>query len=200
MLAFLKHLFQRAPRDPRTITGEPLSPQAEAWLYRTADGQPIRPAARAFIDGETSTLTAADIDPTDSAAYPRYCEACSLKQQGDLLGAAQLLQWSCEPPSIYKGHYRLLFQIWRQLNRADLKAHRYEPVIERVTQMIRYDDEMIAAMLEHWSRVQNRTLPSRHFDSDRNLKISDAKALLAAATALSRKELVTPAKRLVRRF
>lgn len=200
MLDFLKHFLQRTPRDPRTISGKPLSPQAEAWLYRTSDGQPLTAAARAFIEGETSSLTAADIDPVNSAAYAHYSQALALKQQGDLSRASQLLEASCDPPSIYKGHYRLLFQILRQFNRTDLKEHRYQPVVERVTHMIRYDDEMIAAMLAHWSRVQNTILTPQYFDGARNLKVSDVKALLMAATALSRDELVTQANRLLQRF
>lgn len=186
--------------DLRTISGKPTSPEAKAWLYSTPDGQPLSPAARAFIDGEVSSLTAADIDPANSAAFERYTQACALKDQGDLRGASLLLAASCQPPSIYKGHYHMLFQIWRQLNRTDLKEQRHDAVIERVANMIRYDDEMIAAMLEHWSRVQGRTLPSNYFDRDRNLKISDAKALLTAATALSRRDLVAQAKQVIRRF
>lgn len=93
-----------------------------------------------------------------------------------------------------------MFQAWRQLNRTDLKQGRHALVIERVTKMIRYDDEMIAAMLEHWGRVQRKKLPTNHFDEARNLKISDGKALLAAAAALSRNDLVATAEKIIRRF
>jgi hypothetical protein len=156
--------------------------------------------ARAFIDGTASSLTAAELDPENSAAYDRYTRACALKKAGDLPGTAQLLIASCEPPSIYQGHYRLLFQVWRQLNRADLKEGRFESVAARVVQMVRYDEEMIEAMVGHWGKVQGKVLSPRHFDGSRNLKVSDAKALLAAATALSRADLITEAKRLLRRF
>ena len=66
MLDFLKRLFQPTPRNPRTISGKPLSQEAEDWLYTDMDGKPLSAAARACIDGETSTLTAADIDPENS--------------------------------------------------------------------------------------------------------------------------------------
>jgi hypothetical protein len=140
--------------------------------------------AKNFIEGKSNVLTSADVNPEGAAKYSNYERAMALKKDGKLQEAAALLEISCTPPSIYKGHYRELFNIWRQLNRDSLKKGDYQIVIDRVTKMIRYDDEMIEEMLRHWSIQQRRKLAKDYFDKDRNLKISDAKALLKAAKAI----------------
>lgn len=140
--------------------------------------------ARAFLEGRKGTLTSADIDPENSAYVARYEDAMARKRQNDLLVAERLLRQSCEPPSIYKGHYRELFRIWREFNRRDLADGLHQTVVDRVLTMIRYDDELIAEMLSHWSKVQQRVLPPDIFENSRNLLVSDAKALHKAATAL----------------
>ena len=78
----------------------------------------------------------------------------ALKEAGDLNGAAKLLHDSCISPSIYKGHYRELFKIWRGFNREDLKVGRYQPVIDRVIMMVKLDREMIEEMLRYWAIQQ----------------------------------------------
>jgi len=153
-----------------------------------------------FLDGELPVLTARDVDPTNARLYGNYTEAMKCKEQGELTTAASLLEESCKPPSIYKGHYRELFKIYRQWNREDVEAGRYEPVVERVLKMVRYDDEMIKCMLEYWSEVNRRHLPVHHFDKDRNLKVSDAKALLKAATGLNRNDAMKIARKWTSHF
>lgn len=140
--------------------------------------------ASAFLEGRKDTLTSADVDPKNAAHFARYEEAIALKRKNDLLGAERLLRQSCEPPSIYAGHYRELFRIWREFNRRDLTAGQHQTVVDRVLTMIRYDDEMTAEMLHHWGEVQKRVLPPDYFDYSRNLLVSDVKALYKAATAL----------------
>ena len=160
----------------------------------------LTPSARAFLEGRSNVLTSADIDPANAEAFGRYERAMSLKASGDSAGAAALLELSCSPPSIYKGHYRELFKIWRQRNRAALAVREYKAVVTRVLRMVQLDDELIEVMLVHWSRVQERPLPKDYFDSDRNLLLSDAKALSKAATACRDKQAVGRAKALIARY
>ncbi len=153
-----------------------------------------------FLEGRKDTLTSADIDPEGAEKYAGYERAMIFKRSGHLKEAADILINSCIPPSIYKGHYRELFKIWRQFNRDDLKANRNQAVIDRVITMIRLDQEMIKEMLRYWSIQQNRQLPSDCFDNDRNLLVSDAKALKKAAEALGQNDTVHIASKLLRRF
>lgn len=145
-------------------------------------------------------LTSADIDPDGCARTGEYFEAEGLAKAGDVVGALAILTRLCSEPNIYKGHYRLLFRLHRQLNKDDLKAGEFVAVRDRVLDMIRMDDEMIGTMLIYWSEVQRRKLGPRYFDGDRNLKVSDVKALLAAAEALKDRKAVSQAKKLIERF
>ena len=156
--------------------------------------------AKDFFAGKKNTLTSADIDPDGAEKYLRYVEAMTCKRDGDISSAEALLLQSCVRPSIYKGHYCELFKIWRQFNRDDLKAHRHEPVVGRVLTMTRLDEEMIQEMIRYWSVQQNRKLPQNYFDKDRNLLITDAKALLKAAEELGDHEHAAFATSLVHRF
>ena len=173
----------------------------QSWfnkLFKSTDEKKSR--IQSFLDGDIDMITSADIDPEGAQLYDNYERAMQLKNKGDLDKAAIMLEKSCDPPSIYKGHYRELFKIWRQKNRDDLKVNNYEPVIERVQKMIRYDDEMIECMLDYWSKVQKCKLALDYFDSDRNLKISDVKAMLKAAKYLGRDDLVKMAEELITVF
>jgi hypothetical protein len=110
----------------------------------------LTPAARDFLEGKSDTLSSSDVDREGTERYETCLHAMRLKEAGDLRAAAELLERSCNPPSIYKGHYRDLFKIWRQINRDDLKESRHDLVIKRVMKIVRYDDEMIKEMLSYW--------------------------------------------------
>lgn len=153
-----------------------------------------------FLSGKTNTLLARDVDPAETGLFDNYTQAMALKQEGRLVEAAQLLEKSCRPASIYKGHYRALFVIWRQFNKHDMSAKRHKAVVRRVLKMIKYDDQMIAKMLKQWSKVQKRQLPEDYFYRDRNLKVTDAKTLLKAATAAGDAEAVQVAEKALARF
>lgn len=144
----------------------------------------ISSGADAFLSGRSAELSAADVDPENAVALGRYQMAMAHKAAGKLAEAASLLEPSCAPPSIYKGHYRELFKIWRTLNRDDLKTGNHVAVAQRVQTMIRFDDQMIEIMLRRWGDVQGRTLPKDYFDGDRNLRQTDLKALISAAKAV----------------
>ena len=141
-----------------------------------------------------------DVDPDGTKKYNNYVRAMSLKKAGDFDSAAKLLESSCNPPSIYKGHYCELFKIWRQKNKEDIKKGNYKTVLDRILIMIRYDEEMIAEMLSYWSKQQKRNLPTDYFDKDRNLKKSDAKILFKAAQILNEIELMQKASFLLNKF
>jgi hypothetical protein len=145
-------------------------------------------------------LTSADIDPEGSERTTSYFKAEALAKSGDLEAAMEILQLLCATPHIYHGHYRLLFQHLRAVNKEEIKAGNYETIRDRVLSMVEMDDQMIQAMLSYWSGVQRRKLGPHYFDGYRKLKISDAKALLVAATELGDRKSVTLANRLVRKF
>lgn len=153
-----------------------------------------------WFSQKKNELRSVDIDHEAAEKYAAYERAMELKKEGKLFDAAKLLLTSCEPPSIYKGHYRELFKIWRQFNRGDLKAGRYREVVDRVLAMRRLDEEMIQEMLRYWSIQQKRELPPDYFDNDRNFLVSDAKALKKAAEALKQDDNMQVAIELIERF
>lgn len=161
---------------------------------------PMSQGALDFLEGKKDTLTSADVDPEGTEKYAGYERAMALKKSGKLSEAAELLTKSCNPPSIYKGHYRELFKIWRQFNRDDLNASRHQEVIDRIITMIRLDQEMIKEMLQYWSIQQKRQLPPDYFNNDRNLLVSDAKALKKAAEALGQNDNASIAIEFLQRF
>jgi hypothetical protein len=93
-----------------------------------------------------------------------------------------------------------LLKIWRAYNKLDLKAGQFSAVVDRVRRMVRFDDEMIHAMLDNWSEVWKRKLPLTYFDKDRNLKVTDTKALTIAAKSLNDPSLIEEASLVVARF
>ena len=72
----------------------------------------------------------------------------------------------------------------------------YRVVVERVGKMLRYDDEMIDEMLRYWSEQQRRELPRDYFDNDRNVKITDARALRRASEVIGNAYMVETAREL----
>lgn len=172
----------------------------QAGYRESAPSPNLTQGAREFLEGKRNVLSTADVDLQSVEDYGRYERAMALKKEGRLSDAAKLLLGSCESPSIYKGHYRELFRIWRQLNRDDLKSGRYQEVADRVLTMRRFDDEMIKEMLRYWSIVNKKKLPSDYFDDDRNLLVSDAKALKKAAEALKQEDNMGLATELIQSF
>jgi hypothetical protein len=173
------------------------------WFSRKRDGtqsSALTPGAIEFLNGKRNILTSADVDPENAEKYAGYERAMVLKKACKFSEAAEILLKSCDPPSIYKGHYKELFKIWRQFNRDDLNASRHQEVVNRVLTMVRLDDEMIREMLRYWSIQQKKELPPHYFDNDRNLLLSDAKALKKAAEALGQNRHVEVAVQLIERF
>ena len=159
----------------------------------------IPQGANDILDGNYN-LTAQDIDPEGAELFNYFQRAMVLKKEGRISEAEALLIKSTERPSIYKGHYRELFKVWRKLNRDDLKAKKYQEVSNRVLNMHRLDDEMINEMLRYWSIQQKRKLPKDYFDNDRNLLVSDAKILRKSAEFLQNQECVFLSDKLLERF
>lgn len=153
-----------------------------------------------FLKGEIEVLTVDDILPGTAAAVARFDQAVVARKEGRLAEAEALLLPSIEPPSIYTGHYRELFMVWRQLNRDDMKAGEHRQVVERVTRMAAEDDRMIKEMLRYWSHQQGKRLPKTYFDGSRNLKVTDVKALQKAAAAIGNKTAARLAGNLAEAF
>lgn len=189
------------PRPPLEGVAKP-EPRVSYSGVRIQGDEPAPPAEEHLLDlmEQRGYLTSADIDPEGCARTGDYFEAEGLAKAGDIDGALAILTRLCSVPNIYKGHYRLLFQLYRQLNKGDLKAGEFQTVRDRVLDMIRMDNEMIETMLIYWSEVQRRKLGPHYFDRDRNLKVSDAKALLTAAETLKDRKAASLAKKLIERF
>jgi hypothetical protein len=162
--------------------------------------EPMTQGAKDFLEGKKTTLELKDVDPDGASKIANYERAMELKKSGQVQEAVDLLYKSCDPPSIYKGHYRELFKIWRQLNRKDSKNENYQTVVDRVDTMVRLDKELIEEMLRYWGEVQNRTLPKDYFGVHENLLVSDAKALRKAAEHLGQKNKVMFANGLIEGF
>ena len=174
-----------------------------SWLFQKKNKKNtvnLSQGAKDFIEGKKDELTSSDIDPEGDILLSNFESAITLKKAGKLSEAEKLLIKSCEPPSIYTGHYRELFRIWRQFNRDDIKEKNYQVVIERVLRMLCFDDEMIQEMRRYWSIQQDRKLSLDYFDGYRNLLVSDAKALKKASEALNQESNLTLAKKLILSF
>ena len=129
--------------------------------------------------------------------FDNYLAALEVKKSGDLHKAAQMLKISCEPPSIYKGHYAEVLRIFRALNKQDLKNGCYQDVIDRVNLALRYDDEMITELSRHWGSVHGNTYEKSYFARESNILISDIKSLLKASTAINDEENIKKANYLI---
>lgn len=124
-----------------------------------------------------------------------------LKNKGDIRSAADLLESSCVEPHIYHGHYRELFTAWRQINKEDLKQHKYHTVIERVFKAIQMNDDMLSEMSNYWSNIHKKTMSKDYFSkSYSHIKITDAKNLLKAGLAIDDKKAIKIAENLIKKF
>jgi hypothetical protein len=132
--------------------------------------------------------------------FDLYTSAMEDRRKGNLITAAEKLGWICSQGSIGTGHYAELFKIWRLFNKEDLKVNNYSAILKRIENMIALDERMIRLMLKHWGGVHNTKYPNNYFDGYRNLKISDVKTLLKAATALNRGDLIKKAQELIQAF
>lgn len=151
------------------------------------------------------------IDITDSLNVPALKEAQDkmgilekfklLKNNGDIRSAADLLESSCVEPHIYHGHYRELFTAWRQINKEDLKQHKYHSVIERVLKAIKMNDDMLSEMSNYWSHIHKKTMSKAYFSkSYSHIKITDAKNLLKSGLAIQDKRAIKIAENLIKTF
>jgi len=185
------------PEEPAALTTKPTKPKTPATKA------PKKPAVKA----PKAKVLKAEIPKeempealTEAQLLEGYKKAMQLKKEGKVIAAEKLLMKSCAPASVYKAHYKELFKIWRQYNRDDLKDKKYRKVLDRVQKMLKLDDEMIAEMLRYWGTEQKKNLPEDYFDADRNLLISDAKALRVAAEALQENKNVELADSIMEKF
>jgi hypothetical protein len=181
------------------VSSQPLLPAAQKWLYGEDEAN-LTQGARDFLEGKKNFLTSTDVDPEGVRRYQAYGKAMEAKEAGDMAKAEEMLFRLCSTPNIYKGHYRVLFQIWRAHNKLYLKSGQLSNLVDRVRLMVRFDDEMIQAMLTNWSDVWKRDLVPTYFDKSRNLKITDAKAFMTAARSLDDTDLINEALLVETRF
>ena len=141
-----------------------------------------------------------DYTPDGKHRLTYYMNAKWEIENGDRDYGISTLEMLCSSPNIYKGHYRLLFIQYRLLNKSCLADKYFATVRDRVLNMIQMDNEMIDAMLDYWSEIQKIELSKGPFNSDRNLKLTDARALFLSAQALNDKKSLALASMAIRRF
>lgn len=117
--------------------------------------------------------------------FENYQNAMQVKQAGDLQKASEMLELSCVSPTIYKGHYRELFVIYREFNKQDFNEKNYQSTINRVLKMLRYNDEMLNAICKHWSVIHQKEYQILDFVQDSNIKLADLRMLLKCYQALN---------------
>lgn len=129
-----------------------------------------------------------------------YDLAMAYKKSGLLDKAVELLENSTNPPTIYHGHYGELFIIYQIFNKRDMQHHCYEQVIERITKMLRLNQEMLNAMIKHHRQVHSMQIPDDYFDGYSKIKITDLKTLLKASTMIGDDKTFQTANYLIQNF
>lgn len=204
-----KLVKEPATKSPEDDKNEGVSENEEKTVSTEAESEVFKkpevkaPKAKVRVSKEAKPKVVKEkelVAPTEAELLEGYKKAMKLKKDGKVLAAEKILIHSCEPPSVYKTHYKELFKIWRQYNRDDLKAKKYRKVLDRVLKMRKLDDEMIAEMLRYWGTEQGKDLSKDYFDADRNLLVSDAKALKIAAEALQENKNVELADSIMEKF
>lgn len=98
-------------------------------------------------------LRSFDVDPYGEEMTSRFEKAVSLKGKGLDEEVETLLLKSTNPPSIYHGHYRELFIIWRKRVKAYVKEHRHREVVDLLSKMLTLNEEMINEMSRYWAPI-----------------------------------------------
>jgi tetratricopeptide (TPR) repeat protein len=130
----------------------------------------------------------------------KIARANTMKAKGSFDKAAKLYEEGCSLCDVIPADYRNWFIVLRKMNARDMKAGEYELVIERVRTMIRVDAERDRSMLRGCERSFGRKLPSDHLAKDRNLRVTDARAMFKAAKAVGDKEMESIARNHVIEF
>lgn len=123
------------------------------------------------------TLSSKDADPVGSEMVARYEKAMSMKAEGKDDEVEKLLLPSVDPPSIYHGHYRELFIVWRKKLRKASKACDDHQVIQILMRMIELNTEMIMEMSRYWSSIHGVERTPDYFRSYSKVNKTDVAML-----------------------
>lgn len=123
------------------------------------------------------TLSSKDVDPIGSEMVARYEKAMSMKAEGKDAEVEKLLLPSVEPPSIYHGHYRELFIVWRKEIRKASKAYDHQKVVQILTRMLLLNTEMIMEMSRYWSLIHGVERTPEYFRSYSKVNKTDVAML-----------------------
>lgn len=130
-----------------------------------------------------SALEYKNIDPDGFNLLQNYEQAMIFKQQGNYGEEERFLIPSVNPPSIYTGHYRELFIIWRMVIKMYIKQGKDSEVVSLIKRMINLDEEMILKLCKYWSERHETERSREYFIGTSNLKITDIKYLKNSSLA-----------------
>lgn len=128
-------------------------------------------------------LRSCDIDAYGAEMISRFEKAMALKGKGQDEDMETLLLKSTNPPSIYHGHYRELFIIWRKRVKAYVKEHRHRDVVDLLSKMLALNEEMINEMCRYWTPIHQVERKPAYFMSYSKITKTDIAELKKHALA-----------------
>ncbi|ELY6360289.1 hypothetical protein C5952_17700 [Cronobacter sakazakii] len=118
-------------------------------------------------------ITSADIVGYNADMLSRYERAMLMKAAGNYDEAEELLLPSVNPPSIYHGHYRELFILWRKKIIRLSKLGDDKAVIELLLRMFKLNAEMLNEMARYWSEIHGVERKVEYFASYSKINKTD---------------------------
>lgn len=128
-------------------------------------------------------LRSCDVDPYGAEMTSRFEKAMSLKGKGLDEEMEALLLKSTNPPSIYHGHYRELFIIWRKRVKAYIKERRERDAVALLTKMLALNEEMVNEMCRYWGQIHQIERTPDYFMSYSKITKTDLAKLKKHALA-----------------
>ncbi|MDJ0087718.1 hypothetical protein [Pantoea allii] len=128
-------------------------------------------------------IRSCDIDPYVEEMTLRFQKAMSLKGKGLDEEIEELLLRSTNPPSIYHGHYRELFIIWRKRVKEYIKERREHDAVVLLTNMLSLNEEMIDEMCRYWGQIHQVEITAEYFMSYSKITKTDLANLKKCALA-----------------
>ncbi|MDU5837146.1 MAG: hypothetical protein E6Z53_08780 [Pantoea sp.] len=128
-------------------------------------------------------IRSCDVDPYGAEMTSRFEKAMSLKGKGLDEEMETLLLKSTKPPSIYHGHYRELFIIWRKRAKAYIKESKERDAVALLAKMLALNEEMINEMCRYWSPIHQVERTPDYFMSYSKITKTDIAKLKKHALA-----------------
>ncbi len=147
-----------------------------------------------------SALEYKNIDPDGFKLIENYEQAMLFKQQGNYGEEERFLLPSVNPPSIYTGHYRELFIIWRMVIKMYAKQGKDMDIVSLLKRMISLDEEMLSELCRYWSERHGTVRNREYFIGSSNLKVNDIKHLKNASISCADNEGILLADKYLSEF